>query len=261
MAVSRPVGSLPPELRESLSAVVRACRNVFGAHLQCVIVKGSAVKGDFLRGYSDLDVHAFVDPEVLMSDRAPKLEYAMRFQEAIGTLEPRDAGASQFQVYVLPADRPLEDWAPAVPGSYEVVYGGMPAALANWQDFDYEGRAKRGLVRIPGDVRMLIERTLDKPNRSLPTYVRLAGSFVKGHAYSAAILASGDARRALKMRTSELFRLLEGADPSLNAVRRFFVFAEAWDRVEQDPAYAREAYRAAIEALGAIQHWAASRIA
>ena len=255
------VEALPPALRGSLTAVVRACRDAFGEHLQCVIVKGSAVKGDFLPGYSDLDVHAFVHPDVLMSDRAPKLEYAMRFQEAIGGLEPRDAGASQFQVYFLPADRPAEDWAPAVPGSYEVVYGEAPAALANWRDFDYEGRAKQSLARIPGDVRMLIERTLDKPNRSLPLYVRLAGTFVKGHAYSAAILASGDAGRALTMRTSELLQFLEDADPSLASVRRFFDFAADWDRVERDPAYAREAYRAAIEALDATQRWAASRIA
>jgi len=261
-AVPRPVGvdALPPALRGSLNAVVRACGDAFGPHLRCVIVKGSAVKGDFLPGYSDLDVHAFVSPEVLMSDRAPKLEYAMRFQEAIGGLEPRDAGASQFQVYFLPTDRPPEDWAPAVPGSYEVVYGEPPAALVNWRDFDYQGRAKQALASIPGDVRTLIERTLDKPNRSLGACVRLAGTFVKGHAYSAAIVAAGDAGRALTMRTSELLQFLEDTDPSLAAVRRFFDFAAGWDRVEREPAYARDAYRAAIEALEAIQRWAASRI-
>ena len=62
------------------------------------------------------------------------------------------------------------------------------------------------------------------------------------------------------MRTSELLRFLEETDSSLASVRRFFDFAVGWDRVERDPAYAREAYRAAIEALEAIQRWATSRI-
>lgn len=225
-----------------------------------MIVKGSAVKGDYFPGYSDLDVHAFVGHDVLMSDRAPMLEYAMRFQEAIGGLEPRDARASQFQVYFLPEDRPPEDWTPAVPGSYAIVYGEPPPALTNWRDFDYQGRAEMSLAHIPSDVRMLIERTLDKPNRALPAYVRLAGTFVKGHAYSAAILASGDAQQALTMRTPDLLQFLENTDPSLSSVRRFFEFATTWDLVERDPTYARDAYRAAIGALEAIQRWAASRI-
>jgi hypothetical protein len=250
--------ALPPKLRDALARLVAACRETFGDALRCVIVKGSALKGDFLFGYSDLDIHAFVDPEALVGDRTPTLDHALRFQEAIGGMTPRDAGASQFQVYFLRADRPPEDWTPAVPGSYAVVYGEPPPALTNWRDADFVGQAARNLAGIPGEVLMLTGRILDKPDTSLAAYVRLAGTFVKGRAYSAAIRASGDPERALGMRTTELLRYLESRDPSLAAVRRFFDFAASWERVERDPPYAREAFRAAIAALETLATWANS---
>lgn len=247
---------LPPEMREAIDAIVRACRSAFGPHLRCVILKGSALKGDFVRNYSDLDLHAFVDPETLMSDRTPTLDYAMRFQAAIGGLEPRDVGASQFQVYFLRSDRPPAGWAPAVPGSYEVVYGEIPPALVNWKGFDFQGQAREGLRRIPEDRRMLVDRTLDKPNSRLPTYVRLAGTYLKNHAYSAAILASGDPAWALGLPGNQLAKYLEGLDRSLAPVGQFFVLVNAWGRVESDAGYARLAFRKAIEALEAVERWA-----
>ncbi len=249
--------ALPKELHDAVDAIVRACERAFGPHLKCVIVKGSAIKGDFLPEYSDLDVHAFVDPSVLMADRTPTLEYALRFQEAIGELEPHAAGASQFQVYFLRADRMMEDWAPPVPGSYEVVYGEPPPLLAHWREYDFVGKARRTLAHIPDDRRMLIDRTLDKPNRSLATYVRLAGTFLKGAAYAAAILASKDAQRALTMPTTKLLAYIESVDPSLAAVRRFFDLVADWPRVESGPTHARAAFRQAIEALEALERWAA----
>jgi predicted nucleotidyltransferase len=248
----------PASLRGAVDAIVAACRSAFGPHLKCVILKGSAVKGDFVPDYSDLDLHAFVDGEILLSDRTPKLEYALRFQEAIGALDPRAVGASQFQVYFLRADRTPEDWNPSVPGSYEVVYGEPPHALHEWKAFDYVAHAKRNLARISDDRRMLIDRIVDKPNRALATYVRLAGTYLKGHAYSAAIVASGDPVRALGMHTTELVAYLKGLDPSLSAVRRFFDLVAPWEGVERDPPHARAAFRQAIEALEAIERWAAS---
>lgn len=246
---------MPEDLRAALASIVQACRVAFGPHLRCVMVKGSAIKGDFLPLYSDLDVHAFVDPSVLVADRSPKLEHALRFQEAIGELEPRDAGVSAFQVYFLRADRMIEEWSPPVPGSYEVVHGDPPSWLARWREFDYVGKAKRTLARIPDDRRTLTDRVLDKPNRSLATFVRLAGMFLKGAAYDAATVASNDPQRALTMRTPELLTYLESVDRSLVAVRRFFDSVADWRRVESNPAYARGAFRQAIEALEAIERW------
>lgn len=94
------------------------------------------MKGDFIPGYSDLDLHAFVDPEALISGRTPKLEYTLRFQEATGRLEPQDVRVSQFQIYFLRADRTMEDWTPPVPGSYVVVYGTPPSAVVDWEGYD-----------------------------------------------------------------------------------------------------------------------------
>ncbi len=248
--------NLSLEVRKMVEALVAACRTVFGDHLKCVVVKGSLVKGDFIPGYSDLDLHAFVDPEMLMSDRTPKLEYALRFQEAIGKLEPRQLDASQFQIYFLRADRTMEDWTPPVPGSYVVVYGTPPPAVLDWEGYDYVGRAKRGLAQIRADRRNLIDRALDKPDRVFSAFVRLGGTFVKGHAYSAAVVASGDPRRALTMRTAELLVYLEQVDSSLSAVRRFFDAVAEWRTIEREPDAARDAFRRSMEALEALERWA-----
>lgn len=83
---------------------------------------------------------------------------------------------------------------------------------------------------------------------------------MKGHAYSAAVVASGDARRALTMRTSELLAYLDQIDPSLGAVRRFFDVVADWRKIERGPDAARDAFRRAMEALEALERLAVPNI-
>jgi len=254
-----PRNELPRKLRESVDAIVQACQVAFGPHLKCVILKGSALKGDFVRNYSDLDLHAYVDPEALLADRTPKLEHALRFQEAIGDLEPRAAGASQFQVYFLRSDRSTAGWSPSVPGSYEVVYGEIPPALSGWKDFDFRSHMKETLARIGDDRRTLIGKVLDKPNAALATYVRLAGSYVKNMAYSAAVIASGDPVWTFSLSRDDLSKYLSRVDRSLAAIGEFFDIVTDWAKIERNPTAARGAFRKAIEALDAIGAWAQSQ--
>ncbi|HLB69242.1 MAG TPA: hypothetical protein VJN63_12455 [Thermoplasmata archaeon] len=251
-----PRNALPKKLRGAVDAIVQACQVAFGPHLKCVILKGSALKGDFVRNYSDLDIHAYVDPDALLADRTPKLEHALRFQEAIGDLDPRAAGASQFQVYFLRSDRPAAGWSPAVPGSYEVVYGEMPPALSSWKDFDFRSHMKETLARIGDDQRALIGKVLDKPNTALATYVRLAGTYVKNMAYSAALIASRDPTWTFSLSRDDLSAYLSRVDRSLAAIGEFFDIVTDWAEIERDPKAARSAFRRAIEALDAIEAWA-----
>lgn len=249
---------MPKEVRGAIDRIVAAAQTAFGPHLRCVTLKGSLLKGDFLPRYSDLDIHAYVDPEALEGDRTPKLDFALRFQEAIGPFDPDDSAVSQFQVYFLRADRAAEGWMPAVPGTYEVLYGEPPPALRDWEGYDYVAQARRNLERIPAERRTLIGRILDKPDTSLATYVRLAGTILKGHAYSAAIVVTGDPRSALAMRTRDLVHFLEAQDPALAAFGGYYEFVKAWERVERDPHRARQAFRKALDALQAIQEWASN---
>ena len=254
-----PVESLPRELSEAVDDILHACRAAFGSHLKCVILKGSALKGDFVRNYSDLDLHAFVDPETLVSDRAPQIDYALRFQEAIGSLDPRSVGVSQFQIYFVRSDRPAAGWTPSVPGSYEVVYGEIPPALTSWKDFDFRTHVRSALAKVGEDKRLLIERIIDKPNKALPSFVRLAGTYVKNHAYSAALLASEDPEWTFSLPREQLAKYLNGVDRSLAAIGQFFAVITDWAEIERNPKAARGAFRKAIKALDAIEAWAQSQ--
>jgi predicted nucleotidyltransferase len=113
----------PEGLNRAISIVVTACRKAFREGLVCVILKGSAVKGDFIKGYSDLDFHVFLKPEAMDGEKSPNLEDTITFKRLMGTINPQDFNASQFQVFFLNAEKYPKDWLPPTSGTYKIVWG------------------------------------------------------------------------------------------------------------------------------------------
>ncbi len=249
-------GSQRKQLERSIGEIVGACRAVFREELRCVILKGSLVTGDFIPGYSDADIHAYVDNRVLEDGEAPKLEYALRFQGAIGRLKPRDAGVSQFQVYFLPAERRREGWNPPAPGTFRVLYGCTVPAMEMLplneyleNEWGYLAEARRCRLYILG-------RFVDKPDSSLPVMVRLTGTCIKGLLYALYSVLSKNPEEASSL--DQLLREACNRVPDLSCAARFFRMVRNWPVLTRDREQMREALAWGIRALEAIERWRAS---
>jgi len=249
----------PPKaevLDSAVSMVVSACRTVFMDSLECVILKGSAVKGDFVQGYSDFDFHVFLKPEAMDGETSPEVEGAIEFQKAIGNFNPKDFGASQFQIYFINSEKYPQDWLPPTEGTCKILWGKMPSNLRKIDDSTYLRYARQFLSSVESDKQKLIERFVDKPNSGVPSVVRLLGATVKGHIYSVSMLLASKPKTVLRMKLDELIPVVEAGIGSKGNISKFFEYISNWSLMQENCEYAREAFRVGIEALEEISGWA-----
>jgi len=245
----------PETLNRAVGLVVSACRTAFAGNLECVTLEGSAVKGDFLRGYSDLDFHIFVKPKAMDGERAPKVEEAIRFQKAFGAVNPEDYGASQFQIYFINSEKYPSDWVPPIEGTYRVSWGSLPPAAKEADDLAYIRAARKSLSEVEGDHKKLVERFVDKPDSRVPGVVRLLGATLKNHMYSVSVLLTGKPKTAFNLRLDEMIPIVEEGVRSKGHFSAFYERVSNWNHVEGGGDYARETFTEGIAALGEIVHW------
>ncbi len=241
---------VPVRLVEPIDLLLAALQGTFGADLRCVLLKGSAFKGDFIPGYSDLDLHSFLSPEVMIGRAAPTPELALRFQASIGKLEPRDYGCNSFQLYFLNWERYPEGWAKPVPCSYTVLHGELPVGFTDVTAEEYRRHAHAALARLPVTVAQLVERGIDKPDRSLPPILRLAGIELKQATYAAASLLTDDPLLIWTLPRHEVLARLSETDlPCLPELRATLAALEHWDELSGDPDQVRATLFAALRLL------------
>ena len=242
-------------LNRAVGLVVSASKTAFADSLECVTLKGSAVKGDFIRGYSDFDFHVFLKPEAMDSERVPKVEGAIRFQKAFGDVDPEDFDASQFQIYFINSERYPPDWVPPVEGTYKVYWGILPSAAKEMDDSTYLRFAEQSLSSVGYSRQKIVERFVDKPNTRAPAIVRLLGATVKGYLYSVSVLLTSKPNTVLTLKLDEIIPLVEEGIGSRGHFATFFEYVSNWNLVQQNYDYAREAFREGTKALDEIACW------
>ena len=237
--------------------VVSACKAVFGSSLLCVTLKGSAVKGDFIPGYSDFDFHVFLKPHVMDGESAPKAEYAIRFQRAFGHVNPEDFKVSQFQIYFIDSENYPEDWAPPVVGTYKILWGSLPETAEELDDPAYIRSAEQHLSisNIEYSKRSNVARFVDKPDTRIAYNVRLVGGTLKNFMYSVSVLLTEKPEVAFGLDLDKMITLVEEGIGSEGHLLAFFEHVSDWTRIQQDPEHAREAFQEGIQALDEIASW------
>jgi len=244
---------------EASDHVVSACKESFGSSLECVILKGSAVKGDFIQGYSDFDFHVFLNPRAMETARVPKIGYALRFQKAFGHVRPADYGVSQFQIYFINSQRYPDDWLPPAEGTFKVVWGKPPSTIMEADDRTYVQQANENLKTAEDTRRSLIGRFVDKPDAAVPGLVRLVGTFLKGCMYSIMVLLSNNPKDGLKLRLDEMIAEVEKGVGSKGHFAAYFEQISDWAAIQNDADKARAAFEEGISALDEIGRWYNSR--
>lgn len=246
--------SLDATLRDEAVTVIReAALEAFDSHIHAILLKGSALRDDFLPGYSDLDIHIYVPSSHMRGGRQPRLENALRFQRAIGALDPTDYGVSSFQVFFIDAEHYPEDWSRPLKGTYEVLYGG-PMDEASSRE-EHLRRSRENLSSYPGYIATLIERFVDKPDARIPDFVRLAGVFLKGAVYSASVAIANDPEVVVEHSLWELLGVLVDGGVETQPAEEFFRKVREWNEMRGDPEWCREAFGLAIQGMQNISDW------
>lgn len=240
---------------KAANLVISACKKSFDGSLECVTIKGSAVKGDFIPGYSDFDFHVFLSPEVMDSERVPKTDYALKFQKSFGHVQPEDFEVSQFQIYFINSQHYPDDWVQPVKGTYKIVWGKLPKAATEADDQIYIQQAKEYLKIIEDSRRTIVGRFVDKPDKGVSGVDRLLGATLKGHMYSVLILLTNNPKDSLRLLLDEMIVQVEKGINSKGHFTAFFEQISDWTKIQQNSDKARKAFEEGIAALEEINRW------
>jgi hypothetical protein len=243
------------EVNRATKLVISACQTAFNENLECVTLKGSALKGDFIPGYSDYDYHVFLSPQAMDSERVPKTEYALRFQKAFGHIHPEDFGASQFQIYFINSQRYPPDWVPPVKGAFKVFLGKLPASAREADDESYIQNAREYLETADHARRTIVGRFVDKPNRRVAPVVRLLGATLKSYMHPVLVLLEKKPKETLRLKLDQMIPPVEKELNSKGHIASFFEHVSNWTKVQQESDYARGAFKEGTEALSEIIFW------
>lgn len=242
----------------AVDLVVSGCKTAFMDSLVCVILKGSAVRGDFIQGYSDFDFNVFLKPEVMDGEKSPNIEGAIQFQKAFGDIDPKDFGASQFQIYFINSEKYPHDWVSPVEGTYKIFWGDLPSIAKEMEDSMYLSYAKQFISDVEYSRKKIVERFVDKPNIRLPPVVRLLGASLKGYMYSVSVLLTSKPKIVLRSTLDKLLPIVEEGIGSKGYFSKFFGYVVNWSLVKRNYEYAREAFREGTKALDEIDCWSRS---
>lgn len=246
-----------PHPRDAVPAAVDALREVFGDDLRCAILKGSVLKGDWIPYFSDLDVHAFV--EGVREDRSVHWTKAVALQERIGTIDPDEHQIDSVQLILFPPEGYTPDMTPPPPGTYELLWGEVPATFAPPQVVEHVATSRANLARLPGYLAAMSRSFWDKPDRSVARYARLAGTYLKGALYDVGQIVTEEPAWVLAHRLDDLVALVGPAVGNEPELRAYYGLARRWREVRERPADCREMYALAMRALDAVIAWNARR--
>lgn len=246
-----------PPLDSDLAAeierkVIDAATTVLEDRVVAVVVKGSAINGDFIPYFSDFDAHIYVDETALRGPRSLSLEYTLRFQELFSNIEPDRYQVSQVQVIFLAATGRPDDWLPPVPGTYRVVHGSLPAGLTVLDEDMFERQARAGLKGIDDLTNGFLERIVDKPDGALAPIVRLMGTFLKPALRQAATVLGAP---PIDIWTWSQTRVLDAVEPAVipdGAASSYFSRAQHWSSARNDPSQLRAMIVDAHSAFGSL---------
>lgn len=245
--------SYKEKIAELQSEFVEVCRSVFEKNLVAIIAKGSTVKGGFIPGLSDIDLHVYLKDEAFEFSDFLKLELGLKFQEKMGKLIKKyDFNGSPLQVILLNTSREKKNWSSPIPGTFILLYGNeCPESLPDGKEMLEQDARNLQDVTYPYG---LVNSFVDKSDDALPSYVRRLSPAVTPVLNRVLSLLTQAPFSAWKMNKLEAISVLEKS--SLKEARElaslasdFYNRAKQRSRLRSELPFCRETIRAAFKVV------------
>ena len=231
---------------------VEVCRSVFGESLVAIINKGSTVKGGFIPGLSDMDLHVYLKDDAFVYSDFLKLELGLSLQERMDELIRKyDIGGGPIQVIMINVSKP-RDWSGPLPGTYLVLYGdGCPEPPPEAEEMLEYDRAN---LQDSHYGYGLVNSLADKTNDALTGYVRRLNPAVTPTLYRALSLLTREPLEVWKMTRFQVLEALgklemEDATELAELARKFYELASQHQRTSGDLELCKETLRVGYRIL------------
>ncbi len=152
-----------PVVEKAASVYIHHTRHDFVG----LIVHGSALKGGFIPGCSDIDLQLYVMPDAFVGGHLP-FELTVAIHRDLAHIDP--APFRYIQCYAFSTAMP-PGWVGPVPGAYHVVAGRLPVPEATAEEL--HANARRSLAALETVPVYLRDNLLEQGERRLARLVRL----------------------------------------------------------------------------------------
>jgi hypothetical protein len=181
-----------------------------------LIVHGSALKGGFIAGCSDVDLQLYVMPSALDAAGHLPFELTVAIHRDLARIDP--APFRYIQCYAF-STRMRDGWVGPVPGAYHVVAGRLPIPEATGEQLGQGARASLAALNpVPS---YLTDGLLDHGGGRLEARVRLLCTEVWPALYHVLIVRGMDALEAWRLTKQQAIAALP-ADTDMGAAIRTF---------------------------------------
>ncbi len=157
---------LIPEAQRPAVEAATACLEFAGDRVAAIVAVGSAVKGGFIPGWSDIDLHLYLYDDAFEGG-ALRMPLALSIQRGLAAIDPRPFHfISCMPVHASdPGDAP-----PLVRGGYALLAGPLPRAEATGADL--RAQARQALASLHAQPRYVAIGLLEHGGGRLNLLVR-----------------------------------------------------------------------------------------
>ena len=244
------VSGLVPAVRP----IVRAAAEALVRHVQPwlvgISVHGSAYKGGFIPGCSDVDMQLYLEPSAFTDDGQLPLERCIAIHRDLARIDPAPFG--YIQVRAL-SRIPSPDHVGPLPGAYMVVTGSMP--LPGATEWPFREAAEAALPRLGPVPAYLPGGLLDHGADRLARQVRWLCTEVWPALYHLLSLRTGDALAVWRLPKEQAIALLPADEVPGSAIRAFYAPARAHYPAQATVDGALAVIETSVAFLGAARAW------
>jgi hypothetical protein len=188
-----------------------------------LIAHGSAVKGDYIPGCSDIDLQLYLEDAAFTDGRELPLEVGLAIHRELAQIDP--APFQYIQCYARPARLP-DDYVGPIPGAYHVVAGRLPVAEATAEQL--RASAYQALAQLKVLPSFIPSTLLQHGGGKLARQVRLLCTIVWPTLYQVLALQHADPLLVWRLPKQQAIALLPAGSPIEQAIRRFYAALQAY---------------------------------
>ena len=215
-----------------------------------LLIHGSAFKGGFIPGCSDVDLQLYLDESAFMADGQLPLDLCLAIHRDLATVDP--APFRYLQCVALSRTLP-PDYTGPIPGAYHMIAGTLPVPEAT--DQQLRDAARQALAALKPVPQFITHALLERGGGRLASCVRLLCTDVWSTLYHVLALQQGDAIGIWTLAKEEAIALLPFDTPLGREIRAFYRAAWTYYPAEESVEHALAVIATGVAFLRAAKSW------
>lgn len=215
-----------------------------------LIAHGSAVKGGFIPGCSDIDFQLYLEDSAFSWHGQLPLELGFDIRRGLVDIDPTPF--RYIQCYARTREE-QEGWVGPIPGTYHLIAGELPVAEATAQQLCES--ARRGLAELDPAPTFIMGKLLGPGGVRLARSIRLLCTIVWPVLYQVLTLQQDDVIGVWGLTKGQAIERLSKDWPMSLAIRRYYQAVRAYYPAEDSLEGALSIIESGIAFLGAAKSW------